>query len=199
MKKTRKGNCVTCGADLRGLSRPICWGSRCPSCYKTYKREIQAARRAADPVRAAAECIRDVARQVKWKNQSDEWKAADKERRKRYWSTRIERMRELKRASAKRYKKRNPHMHCLFQKHRSARLKSGTPIWSNRFFLDEAYSLAELRSKITGFSWHVDHVVPLISKLVCGLHAHTNVRVIPGRINASKSNRHWPDMPTVDK
>ena len=71
-----------------------------------------------------------------------------------------------------------------------------TPSWANDFFINEAYELAALRTKSTGYAWHVDHIVPLRSKLVCGLHVHNNLRVIPGAHNLRKGNRHWPDMPT---
>lgn len=67
--------------------------------------------------------------------------------------------------------------------------------WANRFFMREAYDLARRRTMTTGFAWHVDHIVPLRSKLVCGLHCEQNLAVIPGRGNSSKGNRYWPDMP----
>lgn len=70
-----------------------------------------------------------------------------------------------------------------------------TPEWSIKFFVEEAYRLARLRTKLTGIKWHVDHIVPLRNRLVCGLHAHTNVRVIPASVNCGKRNLHWPDMP----
>lgn len=79
---------------------------------------------------------------------------------------------------------------------RKARQLRATPAWANHFFIEEAYDLAQLRTKATGFKWHVDHVVPLISKRVCGLHVENNLQVIPATTNASKGNRHWPDMPS---
>jgi len=82
-------------------------------------------------------------------------------------------------------------------KHRAAKLNA-TPAWANQFFIDEAYELAQLRTeqKTGGVAeWHVDHIVPLKSKLVCGLHVEHNLQVIPAVANIRKGNRFWPDMP----
>ena len=65
--------------------------------------------------------------------------------------------------------------------------------WANEFFIREVYDLARLRTKVCGFKWHVDHIVPLRSKLVCGLHVENNLQVIPAAQNQSKGNRTWPD------
>ena len=81
---------------------------------------------------------------------------------------------------------------------RKARKKNATPAWANQFFIDEAYELAQVRTeqKTGGVDeWHVDHIVPLKSKLVCGLHVEHNLQVIPGVANIRKGNRFWPDMP----
>lgn len=77
---------------------------------------------------------------------------------------------------------------------RAAEIKA-TPSWANPFFVREVYALAALRSKMFGFAWHVDHIVPLRSKLVCGLHVEYNLQVIPAADNMTKSNRTWPDKP----
>lgn len=69
------------------------------------------------------------------------------------------------------------------------------PAWSIDFFLREAYDLARLRTAATNIKWEVDHIVPLRHAKVCGLHAHTNIRVIPSRLNRVKSNAGWPGMP----
>ncbi|MDP3939632.1 MAG: hypothetical protein Q8R92_16065 [Deltaproteobacteria bacterium] len=73
--------------------------------------------------------------------------------------------------------------------------RTATPAWANEFFIEEIYELAQLRTRLTGYEWHVDHVVPLRSKIVCGLHVEFNLRVIPAVHNLAKGNRHWPDMP----
>jgi hypothetical protein len=47
----------------------------------------------------------------------------------------------------------------------------------------------------TGVQHSVDHIVPLIHPLVCGLHCPANLRVIPLADNIRKSNNWWPDCP----
>lgn len=67
--------------------------------------------------------------------------------------------------------------------------------WRNDFFINEIYDLARLRAQYLGVPHHVDHVVPLQSKFVCGLHVEHNLRVIPATQNQEKHNSSWPDMP----
>lgn len=72
------------------------------------------------------------------------------------------------------------------------------PIWRNDFIIDELYVTAAKRTKTTGIRWSVDHMVPLQSALVCGLHVEANLHVIPYIANIAKGNRHWPDMWDTD-
>ena len=98
------------------------------------------------------------------------------------------------RAIQTRWRKKNSAYHAAKCAERHARKLQATPKWAIKFFIEEAYRLAALRTKIFGFRWHVDHIVPLQSKIVCGLHTHHNIQVIPGRDNQSKNNRRWPGM-----
>lgn len=75
---------------------------------------------------------------------------------------------------------------------RRAAILMRTPTWHcdfNEFALQEIYALAALRTKVTGFNWHVDHIIPLQGKKVSGLHLWTNLQVIPAKQNIAKSNK----------
>jgi hypothetical protein len=90
--------------------------------------------------------------------------------------------------------KKNPHKRNLIvSRYRASKLHA-TPLWADSFVISEAYELAQMRSKATRVLHHVDHIVPLQSPNVCGLHCEFNLRVIPGAENTAKGNRHWPDM-----
>lgn len=71
---------------------------------------------------------------------------------------------------------------------------NATPAWADRDRIAAVYVEAQRLSELTGNPHEVDHIVPLQSRLVCGLHVEHNLQVIPASINRSKSNRHWPDM-----
>lgn len=93
------------------------------------------------------------------------------------------------------WKLANAHLVNSYQARRRSVKKNATPSWANDFFIKEIYELAKRRTKATGIEWHVDHLVPLQSPLVRGLHVESNLAVIPAKQNSSKGNKYWMDMP----
>lgn len=72
--------------------------------------------------------------------------------------------------------------------------KRATPSWAD---LDKIKAIcdaaAELQA-VTGVKYHVDHIVPLRGKTVCGLHCEANLQVLPALDNLVKGCVKWPDM-----
>jgi len=78
---------------------------------------------------------------------------------------------------------------------RRARVKLATPVWADQELIDLLYAIAARVTVETGVEYHVDHMVPINSKIVCGLHCDNNLQLLVGSDNSSKSNKYWPDMP----
>lgn len=106
---------------------------------------------------------------------------------------------EENKQSRRNYSAANRALRNASEKARRADKMRAHVVFGNRDFHDlvmkEAYALSILRKRVVGGDWHVDHIVPLKSRIVCGLHAWTNVQVIPALANIVKGNRSWPDMP----
>ena len=114
---------------------------------------------------------------------------------------RIEKTRE----SERKYKAANKHViRAEYEKNKPAYFeraarrrttkKQATPAWADIEAIREYYRAARAFRKY-GYDFHVDHIVPLKSPLVSGLHTEANLRLLPGAENLSKHNRFWPGMP----
>lgn len=74
---------------------------------------------------------------------------------------------------------------------RSIRI-SASPSWltpEDKEVIASLYSEAQRLTESTGEPWHVDHIVPLQGKTVCGLHVPWNLQVITATENLAKNNR----------
>ena len=88
----------------------------------------------------------------------------------------------------------NNNRHKEIQRGRIKQLKRKQcmPEWADLDAIKVVYDEAKRLTLMHGTSYHVDHIIPLQGKLVCGLHVHTNLRVLPAKENLSKSNTYDP-------
>ena len=157
--------------------------------HKTYKDGIDT---------ACKECVRERKRQI-WAANSERYRAYGKkykqankeiiaERNKKY----VVENRETRTATMKAYRQTTKDVQAEYVRRRQAAKLQRTPAWLTEddiWVMREAYKLAKLRTEMFGFSWHVDHILPLQGKEVSGLHVPENLQVIPWLDNLKKHNR----------
>lgn len=71
--------------------------------------------------------------------------------------------------------------------------KQQTPKWltdEDKLMIQSFYATALFCSKSLGVNYHVDHIVPIQGKDVCGLHVPWNLQVITQAENSRKKNHH---------
>lgn len=95
----------------------------------------------------------------------------------------------------KEWAKINSDRACFYSSNRRASMVNATPDWASKTKILEFYETAKGMSMLTGDWYHVDHIVPLKSKFVCGLHCEQNLQILPRVVNLKKTNLFWPDMP----
>jgi len=99
---------------------------------------------------------------------------------------------EAARKRKKEWKKRHPEAAAKDDVARKTRKEQATPQWNNAIKMRIIYRTAAILSRLTKRQFHVDHIYPLRSKYMCGLHVDTNLQILPAAENIRKSNRHWP-------
>lgn len=75
-----------------------------------------------------------------------------------------------------------------------AKYSRAIPPWTTHRECREFWDLSQQQTAATGVQHSVDHLVPLLHPMVCGLHCPANLRVVPLAHNIKKSNNWWPDM-----
>lgn len=114
-----------------------------------------------------------------------QWKRDNPVRSKKWDRENPERMRAARRTWAA----ANPHRTLAITRRYQAAKARALPAWAKAEAMADVYRLARERTAETGVQHEVDHIVPLVSELVCGFHCEDNLRVIPMAENRAKSNR----------
>ena len=142
-------------------------------------RECEAQQRALhNPAYHAKNRDKILERQRKWRRQNAERVAAHREK-----------TRPRRRAQKRNWYKNNPSKaNAMAARRRAARLQR-TPAWADPQAIARFYAQARLMTIVTGWPHHVDHIVPLRGRSVCGLHVESNLQILPDDENIEKSNK----------
>ena len=71
--------------------------------------------------------------------------------------------------------------------------RNAAPPWlteKHREEMEAIYWLALDLRAVSGQEYHVDHIVPLQGKKICGLHVPWNLQILPADLNIAKRNKH---------
>lgn len=90
---------------------------------------------------------------------------------------------DVYKANAKNWRKANPGKANFITSKRRKGIKIATPIWANENEIKRIYENCP-----KGF--HVDHVIPLHGKDVCGLHVESNLQYLSASENCKKGNKY---------
>ena len=122
-----------------------------------------------------------------WKNLPEQERA--KRRRRNY-----EKNKEKELRAMRMYAETNPEKISIYKTIYTTRKRTSVVSWHKQ----EKEQIKKLYSKAKELGFEVDHIVPLQSEKVCGLHTFSNLQLLDSDLNKSKGNRRWPDMPGED-
>jgi len=88
-----------------------------------------------------------------------------------------------------RWAKENPEKHNARCAARRAAKLQRTPAWADLEAIARIYAQARLMTIVTGWPHHVDHIIPLRGRSVCGLHVESNLQILPDDENFEKANK----------
>ena len=165
---TETAHCVKCATE-----QSVVWRKANPESYhKSWRKWL--------------ESNRDVhaIRVKRWQSENKDKVAAD---RKNWELANPDKVRE----KTNRWRQKHPEKYTAAAVASVARRAKRVPKWltqEDKWLMTQFYDVAKLRTKATGVTWEVDHVIPLRGKSVSGLHVPANLQVILKSENRAKRN-----------
>ena len=162
------------------------------NCYKckTFKLPTEFGKNSSKPDGLATECR--VCKRQQDRDYAAKNREAAKQRASAWYYNNLEYAIQRNRKTSKQWRIENKDKNAAKSNRRRANKLKATPSWLNKEQLQQIesfYWLAQLQKELTDTAYHVDHIVPLKGKTVCGLHVPWNLQVIPALENIRKGNR----------
>lgn len=123
---------------------------------------------------------------------SKQWKEANKDKVAAYDKEWQEKNKDKKAKNYKKWQQNNKGSVNAYNSKRRADEKAATPSWADLDKIKSLYNVAQYFDWISGgfVKHHVDHIVPLRGRNVCGLHVENNLQILIDKDNLRKSNNH---------
>lgn len=96
-------------------------------------------------------------------------------------------------SKAKYYRIHNPDKVAANTSQRRSSKNRAVPLWFEKELVDNIYTKAQELSNTLNCNIQVDHIIPLNSPTVCGLHCWTNLQLLEQSLNGSKGNNYQSD------
>lgn len=91
----------------------------------------------------------------------------------------------------RKFRLENPHKFVEWSARKRTIRKQATPPWANQKYISLFYKFAQMESDRTGRKVVVDHIIPISSPKVCGLHCEFNLQFLFDEDNRAKSNKFF--------
>lgn len=166
--------------------------SYCRSCVRLRNIAYYSANKEREKARVRLDKLKNAGRV---KSSMSKWHRDNVDREREYFRRNADNLK----AKAAEWKRANKDRVYASGKARRIRKRKAMPTWANIEKMTEFYRKARILTEETGIPHEVDHIYPLQSKWICGLHCANNLRVITRSENRSKSNKFNPDQTSILK
>lgn len=120
---------------------------------------------------------------------SAKYRAADDQRTREIFRRYYTNNRDLILKKNRLWRGKNADLLRMYNTKRRRQIIIATPPWADMDAIRAVYTEATMLQRATGEKYHVDHIIPLAGKTVCGLHVAYNLRAVPAEENLKKNNK----------